>query len=139
MDVAEIKNLDAYLKRQFGNNRIRLVPKSADAADVFVGEERIGNLVVDDEDDERSYNFEMKLTLDEPVSIKALKALEANLRRTFDNERIRVVARARKTDSAEVCIGEEYIGVLFFDEKESRSCFFEMPILDFDLEETREA
>jgi hypothetical protein len=29
---------------------------------------------------------------------------------------------------------------VFFDEKESRSCYFEMPILDFDLEgETRQA
>jgi len=140
VDVLEIKKLDAYLKRQFGNPRIRVVPKSADAADVFVGEERIGNLIVDDEDGERSYNFEMKLIMGEVVSIQTLKALEANLRHRFDNERIRVVARARKTDSAEVCIGEEYIGVVFFDEKESRSCYFEMPILDFDLEgETRQA
>jgi hypothetical protein len=137
VDVLEIKKLDAYLKRQFGNPRIRVVPKSADSADVMVGEERIGGLVVDDEDGERSYNFEMKLMLGEPVSIKSLKALEATLRRRFDNENIRVMARPRKTDSAEVCIGQDYIGVLFFDEKETRSCFFEMPILDFDLEETR--
>ena len=139
MDVQEVKKLDAYLKRQFGNPRIRLVPKTADSADVFVGEERIGGLVVDDEDDERSYNFEVKVTLGEPASVKSLKPLEAYLRRKFDNERIRVVARPRKTDSVEVCIGEEYIGIVFFDEKEPRSCYFELPILDFDLEETREA
>ena len=139
MDVQEVKKLDAYLKRQFGNTRIRLVPKTADSADVFVGEERIGGLVVDDEDDERSYNFEMKITLGEPASVKALIPLETYLRRKFDNERIRVVARPRKTDSVEVCIGEEYIGIVFFDEKDPRSCYFELPILDFDLEETREA
>jgi Protein of unknown function (DUF3126) len=139
MDVAEIKKLDAYLKQQFGNARLRVVPKSTDAAEVFVGEERIGKLIVDDEDGERSYNFEMTLTMGEPVSIKSLKALEVTLQRRFDNEKIRVVARPRKTDSAEVCIGQDYIGVLFFDEKESRSCFFEMPILDFDLEEIRSA
>ncbi len=46
-----------------------------------------------------------------------------------------MVARPRKTDSAEVYIGEEYIGVLFFDEKETRSCYFEMAILALDLEE----
>ena len=142
MDVQEVRKLDAYLKRLFDNARIRVVPRpnKDDSADVFVGEERIGNLIVDDEDGERSYNFEMKLIMGEVVSIQTLKALEANLRHRFDNERIRVVARARKTDSAEVCIGEEYIGVVFFDEKESRSCYFEMPILDFDLEgETRQA
>ena len=139
MDVQEVKKLDAYLKRQFGNTRIRLVPKTADSADVFVGEERIGGLLVDDEDDERSYNFEMNIILGEPASVKALIPLETYLRRKFDNERIRVVARPRKTDSVEVCIGEDYLGIVFFDEKDPRSCYFELPILDFDLEETREA
>jgi hypothetical protein len=139
VDVQEIKKLDAYLKRQFGNARIHVVPKSADAADVLIGEERIGKLVVDDEDDERSYNFEVKLTMGEAVSMKTLKALEAVLRHRFGNEQITVVARPRKTDSAEVCIGKEYIGVLFFDDKEPHACFFEMPILDFDLEETQQA
>jgi hypothetical protein len=139
VDVQEVKKLDAYLKRQFGNTRIRLVPKTADSADVFVGEERIGGLLVDDEDDERSYNFEMKIILGEPASVKALIPLETYLRRKFDNERIRVVSRPRKTDSVEVCIGEDYLGIVFFDEKDPRSCYFELPILDFDLEETREA
>jgi len=140
VDVQEVKKLDAYLKKLFGNQRLRVVPKKADEADLFVGEERVGGLTVDDEDEERSWNFEIKIVMGEGANIKNLKTLEAYLRRKFDDERIRVVARARKTDSAEVCIGEEYIGVVFFDEKESRSCYFEMPILDFDLEgETRQA
>ena len=135
MDVQEVKKLDAYLKKLFGNQRLRVVPKKADEADVFVGEERVGGLTVDDEDEERSYNLEIKIMLGEAASIKNLKTLEAYLRRKFDTERIRVVARQRKTDSAEVYIGEEYIGVLFFDEKETRSCYFEMAILALDLEE----
>ena len=135
MDVQEVRKLDAYLKKLFGNSRLRVVPKKADAADVFAGEERIGGLTVDDEDDERSYNFEIKITMGEAASVKNLKTLEAYLRRKFDNERIRVVARPRKNDSAEVYVGEEYIGVLFFDEKETRSCYFEMAILALDLEE----
>ena len=137
MDVQEVRKLDAYLKKLFGNARIRVVPQKADAADIFVGEERIGALSVDDEDDERSYNFEMKITLGEAVDIKNLKTLEAYLKRKFDNENIRVVARPRKTDSAEVCVGQEYIGVLFFDEKDKRSCFFELPILELDLEDVK--
>jgi len=102
---------------------------------VYIGEERLGALVVDDEDEERSYNFAVKITLGEAVTIKNLKTLEAYLRRKFDNERIRVTARPRKTDSAEVSVGQEYIGVLFFDEQEKNSCFFEMPILALDLED----
>jgi hypothetical protein len=107
------------------------------AADVHAGEERIGALTVDDEDGDRSYNFEVKISLGEAADVKNLKTLEAYLRRKFDNDRIRVVARPRKKDSAEVYVGEEYIGVLFFDEKETRSCYFEMAILDMDLEDTK--
>ena len=63
MDVQEIRKLDAYLKRLFGNARIRVVPrtKKDDSADVYVGEEFIAVLFVDDEDGERSYNFEMAI------------------------------------------------------------------------------
>ena len=63
MDVQEVKKLDAYLKRLFGNPRVRVVPrpKKDDSAEVCVGEEFIGVLFVDDEDDERSYNFQMAI------------------------------------------------------------------------------
>ena len=138
MDVQELRKLDAYLKRLFGNARIRVVPKHGDTADVFVGEERIGSLVLDEDedDDERSYNFEMKITLgDAPVTAPDIKKLDAYLKRKFDNERIRVVPRVRKKDSAEVYVGEEYIGVVFFDEKDARSSYFELPILALDLDE----
>ena len=138
MDVQEIKKLDAYLKRLFGNTRIRVVPKKNDSAEVFVGEERIGGLALDEdeEDDERSYNFEMKITLgDATTTAPDLKRLDAYLKRKFDNERFRVVARFKKKDSAEVYVGQEYIGVLFFDEKDARSSYFELPILGLDLDE----
>jgi hypothetical protein len=138
VDVQEIKKLDAYFKRLFGNARIRVVPKQSDSADVFVGEERIGTLALDedDEDDERSYNFEMKITLgDAATAAPDIRKLDAYLKRKFDNERLRVVPRSRKSDSAEVYVGEEYIGVVFFDEKDPRSSYFELPILALDLDE----
>ena len=138
MDVQEVRKLDAYFKRLFGNPRIRVVPKKNESADVFVGEERIGGLSLDEDedDDERSYNFEMKITLGD-ASTKApdLKQLDAYLKRKFDNERIRVVSRVKKTDSAEVYVGEEYVGVLFFDEKDARVSILELPILALDLDE----
>ncbi len=63
MDVQEVRKLDAYLKKLFGNAHIRVVPrpKKEDSAEVYVGEEFIGVLFVDDEDDERSYNFQMAI------------------------------------------------------------------------------
>jgi uncharacterized protein DUF3126 len=63
VDVQEVRKLDAYLKKLFGNARIRVVPrpKKEDSAEVYVGEEFIGVLFVDDEDDDRSYNFQMAI------------------------------------------------------------------------------
>ena len=63
MDVQEIRKLDAYLKRLFGNARIRVVPrpKKEDSAEVYIGEEFIGVLFLDDEDEDRSYNFQMAI------------------------------------------------------------------------------
>jgi hypothetical protein len=63
VDVQEIKKLDAYLKRVFNNPRIRVVPrpKKDDSAEVYIGEEFIGVLFVDDEDDDKSYNFQMAI------------------------------------------------------------------------------
>ena len=63
MDVQEVRKLDAYLKRVFGNPKIRVVPrpKKDDSAEVYLGEEFIGVMFVDDEDNERSYNFQMAI------------------------------------------------------------------------------
>lgn len=63
MDVQEIKKLDSYLKRLFDNPKIRVVPrpKKDDSAEVYIGEEFIGVLFVDDEDDDKSYNFQMAI------------------------------------------------------------------------------
>ena len=63
MDVQEIRKLEAYIKRLFGNPKLRVVPrpKKDDSAEVYLGEEFIGVLFVDDEDDESSYNFQMAI------------------------------------------------------------------------------
>ncbi|MGV2979757.1 DUF3126 family protein [Camelimonas sp. ID_303_24] len=62
--------------------------------------------------------------------------VEGYLRRTFGNAAIRVTARPRKKDSAEVFVGEEFVGVLFLDDEDGdRSYSFQMAILDTDLED----
>jgi hypothetical protein len=63
VDVQEIRKLEAYIKRLFGNAKLRVVPrpKKDDSAEVYIGDEFIGVLFVDDEDDERSYNFSMAI------------------------------------------------------------------------------
>ena len=63
MDVQEVRKIDAYLKRLFNNPRIRVVPrpKKDDSAEVYIGEEFVGVLFVDDEDDDRSFQFQMAI------------------------------------------------------------------------------
>jgi Protein of unknown function (DUF3126) len=68
------------------------------------------------------------------VTIEELKKVERYLRRLFSNESIGVKARPRKDDSAEVFVGEEFIGVIYRDdEDEDLSYNFTMAILDVDL------
>jgi hypothetical protein len=63
VDVQEIKKLDGYLKRLFDNPKIRVVPrpKKDDSAEVYIGDEFIGVLFLDDEDGDKSYNFSMSI------------------------------------------------------------------------------
>ena len=135
MDVLEVKKLDAYLRKLFGNPEIRVVPKKGDTAEIFIGEDDLGVLTVDDEDGDRSYNFRMVIQVSNDPSLQPVPVLTTYLRGKFDNENIRVVTRPKKTDSLEAYIGEEFLGVLFVEtEKGRRSYIFELPILDVDLD-----
>ena len=134
MNVQEIRQLDAYLKKLFGNDAVSVVPKGGDEAKVYIGEDEIGDLTADEDEGERSYNFRMVILLGSDPSIQPVPALNAYLRRRFDNDQLRVVVRPKKMDSLEVYMGEEFIGVLFVEnEKGRRSYIFELPILDVDL------
>jgi hypothetical protein len=64
-----------------------------------------------------------------------LQKVEQYLRQTFSNAAIKVQARPKKTDSAEVYIGDEFIGIVFLDDEDGdRSYSFTMSILDTDLD-----
>ena len=67
------------------------------------------------------------------VDERAIRKIEGHLRGTFANARITLVPRPKQKDSAEVYIGEEFIGVVFQDEDEDGSYMFEMAILAEDL------
>ena len=60
--------------------------------------------------------------------------VERYLRQTFANHSIRVVGRPKKDNSAEVYIGDEFVGVLFLDDEDGdRSYNFQMAILEADI------
>jgi hypothetical protein len=134
VDVHEVRKLDAYLKKLFGNAKIRVVPKTYDTAEVFVGDDDAGELNLDDEDGDKSYNFRMVIQVSQDPTMQPVPTLTNYLKRKFENEKIRVVTRPKKTDSLEAYIGEEFLGVLFLEtEKGRKSYIFELPILDIDL------
>ena len=64
---------------------------------------------------------------------KTIRKVEGHLRRTFANAQVVLKARPKQKDSAEVYIGEEFIGVVYQDEDEDGSFMFEMAILAEDL------
>lgn len=63
MQHAEIIKLQKYLQMKFGNRTIDVRPrdKQDDSAEVYVGDEFIGVLYIDDDEGERSYNFSMAI------------------------------------------------------------------------------
>jgi hypothetical protein len=63
-----------------------------------------------------------------------IRKIEAHLKRTFGSANLNLKPRPKQKDSAEVYVGEEFIGVVFQDEDEDGSFMFEMAILAEDLE-----
>ncbi|MBB5701713.1 hypothetical protein FHS76_001575 [Ochrobactrum daejeonense] len=63
-----------------------------------------------------------------------LKKLDAYFKRTFNNPSLQVKARPRKNDSAELYLGDEFLGLVYKDEDEGELSYnFSMAILDVDL------
>lgn len=61
-----------------------------------------------------------------------IRKLDAYFKRVFQNPKLQVKARPRKEDSAEVYVGDEFLGIVFKDEDDG-DYNFSMAILDIDL------
>lgn len=63
MTHQEIIKLQKFLQAKFGNRAIdvRPRPRKDDSCEVYIGEEFIGVLYLDDEDGDRSYMFQMAI------------------------------------------------------------------------------
>ena len=130
MDKTELRKLQAFLRQSFGNDdmRVSLDPKNTDAAAVQLGERQIASITVDDEDGDRSFALELKI----PVG---RETLQEYLRALFENENLKIVARAKKNDSVELNNGPDFLGVISADDARGSSYTLQMAILDFDLED----
>ncbi|PLW78723.1 DUF3126 family protein [Cohaesibacter celericrescens] len=66
-----------------------------------------------------------------------LAKLQKFMRGALQSTNLEVRARPRKTDSAEVYVEDEFVGVLFRDEEDGELSYnFSMAILDYDLEDS---
>jgi hypothetical protein len=64
-----------------------------------------------------------------------IQKLQSFFRKRFKMPAIEVKARPQKTDSAEVYVGDEFIGTIYRDDEEGDLSYtFTMAILDIDLE-----
>jgi len=67
------------------------------------------------------------------VKPEEIAKLDAYLKRIF-NDKIIVKSRHKKDDSAEVYLGDEFLGIMFRDDEDGELSYnFSMAILDVDL------
>ncbi len=130
IDKIELRKLQAFVRHAFGNDdlRIALDAKNTDAAGVHLAERKIATIIVDDEDGDRSFAFEMKVPVGREV-------LQEYLRRLFETDTLKVVARARKADSVELNNGDDFLGIISADDAKLSSYTLQIAILDFDIED----
>jgi hypothetical protein len=70
------------------------------------------------------------------VNPQEIVRVQTYLRKVFGTKTLSVRARPKKDDSAEVFVGDEFIGILFREEEEGELSYqFQMAILELDLEE----
>jgi hypothetical protein len=63
MNKEEISKLQKFLQQKFGNAslEVRARPRKDDSCEVYIGEEFMGVIYLDDEDGERDFNFQMAI------------------------------------------------------------------------------
>ncbi len=63
MKPEEIKKLDRYFKRVFGNPmlQVKARPRKDDSCELYLEDEFLGIIYKDDDDGDQSYNFSMAI------------------------------------------------------------------------------
>jgi hypothetical protein len=138
VNQTETTRLGAYLSKLLGSPTVSVRHRKGEEGDVLVAGEPVAELIRDDDEGEVSYSISLAL----PVKAGAKKGapmddaerarLQGLLREKLHAVGVDVRARPRKTDSAEVYVGEEFIGTLSTDVDEGY--FLTMSILEMDLE-----
>ena len=139
MTPTEISKIQSYLRKVYGNRAItvRARPGKSEAADVLFNDKPLATLLLDDEDGDRSYQFQWEIKeTPQPLSVTELVRLQTYLRERLGSKTLSVRARGKLKDSAEVFVGEDSIAIIT---AEKASYQYQMAILDIDLEDVEDA
>ena len=138
MDKAECARLETYLRTLLGaGTSLSIKPSGDEEAQLRMGQKVLGEILRDEDEGELSYCLSMSISRakgaskKQPLDDGERVRLESVLKETFGSDKLEVRARPRKTDSAEVYVGDEFIGTLSTDEDEGY--FLTVSILDMDL------
>ncbi len=139
MDKSEIERLSAFLARVLESPGLVVKARSREDADLLIEGAPIASISKEVDEGETSYTLSLLIprargaaktaAIDPPERTR----LQTVLRETLKSPRLEARARPRKVDSAEVYVGDEFLGTLSVDEDEGH--FFVMSILDIDLED----
>jgi hypothetical protein len=138
VNASELKGLSAYLTRVLGAAGVAVTARGAEEGDVAIGGRSVAEVVKDVDEGETSYTVSLVVARaagakkNAPIDDAERARLQGALRATLGSPRLEVRPRPRKTDSAEVYVGDEFIGTLSADEDEGY--FLTMSILDIDLD-----
>ena len=138
MDQVDCARVEAYLRKLFGAPKLMVSARGRGEAEITVGAETIADLVKDEEDGELSYCLSMLVprapgaAKGAPIDTVERARLESVLKQRLGASVLTVRPRPRKTDSAEVYAGEEFIGTLSADE--DAGYFLTLIVLGIDLE-----
>ena len=135
MDASERTRLQSYLRKLLGSPQLEIAARGGDEADLALSGKKVGDITKDDDEGELSYYLSVAV-----AGEKGVKELDSNerartealLRARLGAPGLAVRPRPRKTDSAEVYVGDEFIGTLSLEDD---GYFLTCSILEMDLDE----
>jgi hypothetical protein len=139
VNATESARIGAYLSKLFASPTMSVRTGAPSEGEVLVAGEAIADIVKDEEDGELSYAISLVvpraagMKKGAPIDADERKRLEDVLKQKLHSAGLEVRARPRKTDSAEVYVGEEFIGTISADDE--AGYYLTAIVLGFDLED----
>lgn len=139
MNQSECARLGAYMSKLLGSPTVSVVQSGQGEGRLLVNGDVVADVSKDDEDGELSYCISLAVARaagakkGAPIDDTERKRLETVMKQRLHAAGLEVRARPRKTDSAEVYVGDEFIGTISVDD--DAGYFLTAIVLGFDLDD----